>query len=740
MESSTRMNTQATDDPNDEIDLRELLGTLLDHKWLIGIVTGVFFVFSVAYAVLAAPVYQANAMVQVEQKIPSLPGLSDLSQLVGDSSPQAVTEIALLESRMVVGRAVDKLHLDIDVTPDRFPLIGGFLARHGHPAQPGGVASPWLGLSRYDWGGSKLVMDQLKVPSDLKEKDLTLVAGQKGAYTLYDDDGHVLVRGQVGQVAKGQGVTARVTTLKANPGMHFNVVRQDRLHTVADVQKILSAAEQGKDSGIINVTYQDTDPARATDVLNAVVHDYVQQNIDRAAAEAANSLKFVRSQLPQLRTRVHKAENALSQYQTKVHTADLPLQTKSLLKQIVSVDTNLSQLNMQQAEVERKFTPDHPAYQALAQQISELTKKKNALESQISALPDTQQQLLRLTRDVKVATTTLTDMLAQEQQLNIARAGTVGNARLVDSAAVDTSHPVKPKKKLVVVVGTMLGAFLAVAFVFLRQMLNRGVEDPKVLEDLGLPVYASIPLSEQQRTLDTELAARAHRHGERALHLLAERDPADLAIEAVRSLRTSLHFAMLEARNNVLMISGASPEAGKTFVATNLAAVIAQAGQRVLLLDADMRKGTLHKVMGSPSHPGLSELLSDQATFDDALHRTALEGLHFIGRGHVPPNPSELLMHARFTALLEDLSRRYDLVIVDTPPILAVTDAAIVGHHAGTSLLVARFGMNQAREIELAAKRLTQNRVELKGAIFNAVQKRAAGYYTYGYYEYRPAT
>ena len=180
MDSIQRMNTPATDDPNDEIDLRELLGTLLDHKWLIGIVTGVFFVVSVAYAVLAAPVYQANAMVQVEQKIPSLPGLSDLSQLVGDSSPQAVTEIALLESRMVVGRAVDTLHLDIDITPDRFPLIGGFLARHDHPATPGGVASPWLGLSRYDWGGSKLAIDQLKVPADAEGQAPDPGRGQEG--------------------------------------------------------------------------------------------------------------------------------------------------------------------------------------------------------------------------------------------------------------------------------------------------------------------------------------------------------------------------------------------------------------------------------------------------------------------------------------------------------------------------------------------------------------------------------
>lgn len=734
MDRTPAMNTPATDDPNDEIDLRELLGTLLDHKWLIGIVTGVFLVASVAYALLAAPVYQANAMVQVEQKVPSLPGLSDLSQLVSDSAPEAVTEIALMESRMVVGKVVDSQHLDIKVTPDRLPLLGNFIARHFHPKAPDAVASPWLGLQRYGWGGSSLVIDRLDVPAYLVDTQLTLIAGQGGHYTLKDDDGNTLLKGVVGQPAQGSGVQMHVQTLRANPGMHFSVVRKTRLETVADVTQHLSASEQGKDSGIIVVNYQDTDPARATAVLNAVVHDYVNQNVDRAAAEAANSLKFVKGQLPELRTRVHKAEDALAKYQTKVHTADLSLQTKSLLEQIVNVDSNLSKLNLQQAEVERKFTPDHPAYQALAQQIGDLTRKKKMLESRISALPDTQQELLRLTRDVKVATETLTNMLAQEQQLDIARAGTVGNARLIDSAAVDTSRPVSPKRKLDVIVGTLLGGFLAVAFVFLKQMLNRGVEDPHVIEDLGLPVYASVPLSEHQQALASNARSTS------GTRLLALHDPADLAIEAMRSLRTSLHFAMLEAKNNILMISGASPMAGKTFIATNLAAVVAQAGQRVLLLDADMRKGTLHRVLTSSATPGLSELLSGQATLEDAVRATDVEGLAFIGRGKAPPNPSELLMHANFTTLLHELSRQYDLVIVDTPPILAVTDAAIVGNHAGTSLLVARFGMNQAREIALAAKRLQQNHVELKGAIFNAVQKRAAGYYAYGYYEYKSAT
>jgi tyrosine-protein kinase Etk/Wzc len=360
------------------------------------------------------------------------------------------------------------------------------------------------------------------------------------------------------------------------------------------------------------------------------------------------------------------------------------------------------------------------------------------MEKQVGQLPDTQQELLRLTRDVQVSNETYTSLLNQAQQRDIARAGTVGNVRIIDKAAVDTSRPVKPKKAVIALGGTFLGGFLAVAFIFLRQMLNRGVEDPAVIEQLGLPVYASIPMSEQERSISLRAP---HRHGDGRQHLLAVTAPADLATEALRSLRTSLHFARLEAKNNLLMISGSSPNAGKTFVSANLGAVIAQAGQKVLLIDADMRKGGQHKVLGGKPENGLSELIAGQIDTATATRTVAgVEGLHFIARGKVPPNPSELLMHANFTALLAKLMPLYDLIIIDTPPILAVTDASVIGHHAGTSLLVVRFGLNQAREIALAKQRFQQNGVEIKGAIFNAVERRSAGYYSYGYYEYRGAS
>jgi len=729
--------TQDATSQDDEIDLGALLGTLLDHKWLIIIVTGLFLAGSVAYALLATPIYQANALVQVEQKVPDLPGLSAISQTLGASSSEATTEIALITSRTVIGRAVDDLDLNVVVTPHRFPFFGGFIARHYAPATPDAVASPWFGLGRDDWGGSELDVFQLDVPDALLGKTLTLIAGEHGTYRLLDDDGNVLLNGQAGQMAKGHGVTLQVKTLAANPGMRFEVVRNGELATVSKLQQELNASEQGKDSGIIELTYEDADPQLATRLLDQVSMAYVRQNVERNSAEAANSLQFVKQQLPLVREKLEKATAALNAYQVQAHSVDITMQTKGLLDQVVAVETSIQQLQMQQADMERRFTPDHPAYKALLQQLSQLQAQKAAMEKQIGSLPDTQQQLLRLTRDVQVSNDTYTGLLNQAQQLEIARAGTVGNVRIVDKAAVDVTHPVKPKKAVTVLGGTFLGGFLAVAFIFLRQMLNRGVEDPAAIEQLGLPVYASIPESEQEHVISTR---GRHGRSDGKQHMLAMSAPADLAVEALRSLRTSLHFARLESKNNVLMISGSSPEAGKTFVAGNLAAVMAQGGQRVLLIDGDLRKGTMHRIIGGIGDGGLSELIAGQIPVSAATRQVSgMDKLYFIARGKVPPNPSELLMNAKFTQLLEKLSPLYDLIIIDTPPILAVTDASIIGHHAGTSLLVVRFGLNQAREIALAKKRFEQNGVEIKGAIFNAVERRSAGYYSYGYYDYKAA-
>ncbi|MCS4230405.1 tyrosine-protein kinase Etk/Wzc [Stenotrophomonas maltophilia] len=725
---------------DDEIDLRELLGVLIDRKWWIIGVTAAFFAVGVAYALLAPPVYQAQAMVQVESKVPSIPGLADLSSLSGGGSAASTTEVALLTSRSVVGAAVDQLNLEIAVEPRRFPFIGGYFARRFSPENDTDVAPAKFGLSGYGWGGESLVVHRLDVPASIVGEPLLLEAADKdGGYVLYNADGESLLRGQVGQPAQGHGVSIEIASLRANPGMRFEVTKLRRLDVLAGLQQGIKAAEQGKESGILQLTYEDQDPVLAQALVQRVAEAYTRQNVDRSSAEAASQLQFVKDQLPTVRRDVEQAQAAMTAYQSRANSVDITMQTKGLLEQEVAVESSIQTLRLKQAEMDRSFTREHPAYRALLNQLGELEGRKAGFKRQVSDLPDTQQELLRLTRDLQVSNELYTALLNQAQQLDVARAGAVGNVRIVDAAVVDTANPVKPRRALIVLIATLLGAFLATAFVFLQRMLNPGIEDPAELEELGLPVYAAIPLS-----VSTTLPKlRKGKHGTRVIadgrqHLLAVSSPADPTVEALRSLRTSLHFAMLEAKNNILTISGPRPGVGKTFVSSNLGAVIAQAGQRVLVIDADMRKGTLHKLLGISHQKGLSDVLGGKLAVEAAIHPVpGLDNMHYMVRGDIPPNPAELLMHPRFKQMLESLSAQYDLVIVDTPPILAVTDAALVATHAGSSLLVTRFGVNQAKEILLTLQRFEQNGVQIKGAIFNAVEKRATGYYSYGYYEYK---
>ncbi|OUG36402.1 protein-tyrosine kinase [Klebsiella michiganensis] len=326
-------------------------------------------------------------------------------------------------------------------------------------------------------------------------------------------------------------------------------------------------------------------------------------------------------------------------------------------------------------------------------------------------------------------------LLNRQQELNIAKSSAIGNVRIIDSAVTQPT-PVKPKKILIIIVGLVLGGFISIGFVLFRVFLRRGIESPEQLEELGINVYASIPVAEAFAEKALQKSSWKRKSVEEYASFLAIDNPADLAIEAIRGLRTSLHFAMMEARNNVLMISGASPNAGKTFVSTNLAAVIAQTGKKVLLVDTDMRKGYTHRLFNVSNDNGLSDVLSGKIKVENAVKQVKDIGLDFISRGMVPPNPAELLMHRRFGELIEWASKNYDIIVLDTPPILAVTDAAVIGNYAGTTLLVARFEQNTVKEIEVSFKRFDQSGVAVKGCILNGVVKKASSYYGYGYNHY----
>ncbi len=716
-----------------DIDLAHLFDTFLNNRALILTITGFFAALGVAYALLATPVYLASAMIQIQAK-GGLPSLTDVVGTAPAVSP-AQTEIALLKSRSVVGGAVEDLNLDIIIEPHHFPVVGGYIFRRFEPTEEGELGWYPEGFESYAWGGESLRVTQLIVPDKMHGEELTLEAAENNGFILRDPEGEVVVQGVVGEPIETPDYGITVAELNARPGTTFTVIKNRTYATTEDYQNRLNAGERGKQSGILNVTLEGTDPEKAVTVLEAVAQRYVDQNIARNAAEATQSLEFLSEQVPEVRKKLDAAQTALNEFQTGNRSVDISAETQSVLDRIVDLESQISEQNLKRTEMESRFTRQHPNFQALMNQINQLQAQKTELEKQIGTLPSTQQELLRLNRDVEVSSETYSMLLNKTQELDIIRAGTVGNVRIVDHAAADIDEPIKPNKPLIVIVATLLGGILAVAFVYVREALKRGVENPEEIERVGIPVYAAIPFSEKQGLLEKRLA-NFKRDKSSASYLLSINDPADLATEAMRSLRTSLHFAMIEAKNNILMITGPSPAVGKSFVTSNLAAVIAQSGKKVLLIDADMRKGYLHKVMRCQGEKGLSDILSGRITLFDAIQKTQLNNLHVITHGQLPPNPSELLMHENFSRFVKEISSMYDLVIFDTPPILAVTDAALVGSQAGTTLMVTRYGMNGVKEIEFAKRRLEQNGILVKGVIFNAVVRKASTYSEYGYYQY----
>ncbi|HCV02432.1 MAG TPA: tyrosine-protein kinase [Pseudoalteromonas sp.] len=721
-----------------EIDLMALLGALIDRKYYIAIITSVFMMVGVIYALYAAPVYQASAMIQVEDSSASVPGFDDMSGMF-ESTSAAVTEIELLKSRSVIGEAVDKLNLDTVVKPKLFPLIGNRAYRSFKPSSPGELAEPSFGASSFAWGGESIDVFRFDVPSYNIDTEFTLITRDNNQVELQDEDGEVLLSGEVGKELTNATTNLTIRSMNARPGTEFIITKRDRLNTILDLQAAIGASEKGKDSGIINLTLQNTDSAYAEKVLEQVAGIYVRRNVERNSAEAQKSLEFLEVQLPEVKKQLEYAEKRFNDYQIKQQSVNITLETQGVLEQIVELETKLQELELKRLELSRKFKKDHPTYQSVVEQISAVEKQKKNLTSEVTNLPSTQQELLRLKRDVEVSNQIYTMLLAKTQELDIVRAGTVGNVRIIDHAEVNKSKPVKPKKALIVVMATLLGGLLAVAIVLVQKAIHKGIEDPSEIESLGLPVYASVPFSDHQDKL-VSFGKLKNKKTTQANTILAVENPADLSIEALRSLRTSLHFAMMEAKNNVIAISGPSPGVGKSFISVNLATVLAQSDKKVLIIDADMRKGYLQKSFNDKWENGLSDFLSGRLELKNVIKQTKVPNLHLITRGQIPPNPSELLMHERFSKLIETIKEHYDIVIIDTPPILAVTDPAIVSAHAGSTLLVTRFGQNHIRELDLTRNRFEQNGIDVKGVVFNGVLKKASnayGYYGYYNYEYK---
>lgn len=715
----------------DELKIGELVGTLLSHKWLILLITGLGVAIGIVMAYAATPVYRAEALLQVDEKSkPALSALKDLEPIVGNTT-SVVAELEILQSRMVLGRAIEALGLEISVEPRYWTVLGAAVARsHMGPD----VRAPLLGQDAYAWGGERIKVTRLDVPAELLDQVLTLVDLGEKRYQLAVPGGHVLVEGVVGQDASGSGLRVHVETLRARAGTRFNIVRFSREEAVRRLRTGLTVGERGRQSGIVELSLTGQNRAELPLVLNEIIGIYHRQNVERRASEAESQLKFLEAQLPILKSQLDAAEAAYNSYRQRRGSVDLELETQSVLKSLVDVDTEIAKLRQEREELRQGFTAQHPRVVALDAKLRLLDERRVSFDRGVSRLPDTQQTALRLRRDVEVSTTLYVGLLSTAQQLRVTRAGTVGDVRIIDAATVGRL-PVQPKQQVMIATAFLLGLAFSLAAVFVGRSLKVAVEDPETIErKLGLAVLASIPHSAAEHAS----SRRGKRTAATGNSLLAIKHPGDDAVESLRSLRASLQFAMLSASRKSLLLTGPKQSIGKSFVAKNLAAVLAQAGKRVVVIDADLRRGQMHEEFGISRGPGVADYLAGGVALAEVVRTTELPNMHVVTAGSRPPNPSELLMHERFDTMLRELETAFDLLILDAPPILAVADAAVIGRHVGATVMVARAGSHPIRELEQAIRRLQQAGVPVRGVVFNDFDVRKQRYrFGYDGYVYR---
>ena len=712
----------------------EIVAVVMEYRWLIAAITAFSILLGGAYLFVAKPVYKADGLLQVEEKGGGgmSAALKDLQPLLGDSTTVSA-EQEILTSRMVLGRVINRLKLDIEVQPKTFPIIGAAIARRYQGSEPN---SPPFGFDSYAWGGETLQVDALDVPRSAEDQPLILTVGDNGSFELFDEDGDPALKGAVGTRATAGKFSIFVSNLVARPGTRFVLVRRSTESAVELMRKEFTVKERGKKSGILEVSLTGRDQDKIGVVLDDILKTYVRQNVERRSAEAENTLKFLDTQLPALKREMDAAETAYNSYRQSRGSLDLNLETQSVLQSLVEVDNQIVALKQERDELRQNFTAEHPRVQAVDQRLQRLKERRGQFDADVNKLPDTQQKVLQLARDVEVSTTLYTNLVNTAQQLKVSKAGTVGDVRILDQAAV-SRQPVGLKAPAVLFVAGFFGMIASFGVVWVIRSLRVVVEDPETIESqLGLPVYATIPHSSE------EAAIVRRATGSKVGELLAIRNPEDDAIESLRGLRTTIHFALMDAPHNSLLITGSSPGLGKSFISKNLGAVLANAGQRIVIIDADLRKGHINKEFGLRRETGVSEYVVGSVKLEDIVKPTSVPNLWVVTTGQIPPNPSELLMHQRFEQMLDLLGKQFDTLIVDAPPILAVSDAAIIGRMAGATLMVARAGRHPIAELEQSVKRLNHAGVQVKGFVFNDLntdrQRYRYGYKGYVYrYSYR---
>ena len=708
-------NASAANAPAEQrgIDFILLFNRAMRYRWAVLAIMSLAALNGFIAVKTAVNIYKANALVLIEAKNnASQVGSAASMSMAGFSETMSPTEIEIIKSRRVMGNVVDVLSLTNQVSPVEQGLLGKLFAPIS--TQP------------------VLVLDQLLMAPRLKGAVLKVTITGPARFMI-EGEGISRSSGRVGvdYWLHDGAIRLRIKQLAGDIGQVFYLSQNDRLNTVLGLQGAVQVAERGRGTGVLEVSMTGANRVELERILNAVVEQLRKQSAGRAVAELSSSQDFLQLQLPKIKSDLYAAEDRLNQFQRNNQSIAVEARTAGTVARQADIETQLNELQLQESELKRSYKPSHPVYRALLDKRSLLLSERARALGESRTLPDMQQKLLRLKRDVEVNQQMYLQLLNQSQEVDVLKAGTIGNIRILDTAIVFPG-PIAPNASNLMLMSLLVGVGLSFLLILLLEQLRRGVESPEQIEAIGMNVPAVIPLSVTQRRYDRLLRSTRPK-GKHTL--LAWASPDDSAIEALRGLRTSLKFRLAQASNQIVMLSGPAPGVGKSFISANLAATLAEGGQRILLIDGDLRRGYLHKFFNVPAkHQGLSDYLQSQDTPESYVNVTERPNLSVIPRGAITDNPSELLLSTKLQQLMEWASERFDLILIDSPPILAVTDAAIIGQLAGTTYIVARHKRVTLHEIEATVRRFSLSGIRINDCILNGLEADVGyGYGGYGY-------
>ncbi|UTV57702.1 GNVR domain-containing protein [Burkholderia arboris] len=690
----------------------DLLENVLDHGRLFVAVFAACLLLAIVYAVAATPVYSADTLIQIEEnKASALGSLSSISKALDIQNSAVVGEIDIVRSRAVVMDAMNATAAQAEVSVEsRFPLVGGLIGAF-MPKDANGLVDAPLGMSSWAWGGERLEFRTFEVPPAQIGKPLTFDYLDGNRFRLTDRSGQEVLSGAVGVPAASNGYRVDVARIVARPGATFRVRRIATDVRLEAILKKLGVTETKRQSGIMQLSFEDVDPDFAARMLNAIAAAYLNFNARRRADDAERSLKFLNAQLPIVKARLQQAEQALNAFRNQQGSIDAQGDIRLLVEQLAFVDKSRLETKLAYQDLLSKYVPGQPQVVAAANKLKELDKQAAVLKDKAARLPSQQQTYLRLARDVEVNNQLYVGLLNNTQQLQIAEAGTVGNASIVDKAVV-SDKPVRPKRLVAILAGAVIGLMLGFLAAQGRALLAGRIRDPHDLEAaLGIPMLGILPNSRRQADADAN----------RTPAFIATKEPADEPLaDAMDSLALTLRhrLAAYGGDAKVVLVSSASPAQGKSMIAANLAYLYAEKGLRTVIVDANLRAPALHRYLPVTATKGLSDVLKGALPADEAITRVAGQ-LDALSAGSPGASTRNLFDLARLDKLAASLRSQYDMVVVDAPSALPVADLAALSRVSDMTLLVARQGSASAAGVTDALDSLGKIGVRIDGLVFN---------------------